>query len=72
MFATKARIDNRKKLVKQQCLPHMSSQYGKLGPLEAEIVSLVWGIPGNFNGFRVMAVLLHGTLLVGISHTLRH
>jgi len=24
--------DNRKKLVKQQCLPHMSSQYGELRP----------------------------------------
>jgi len=31
IFATKARIDNRKKkLVKQQCLPNMSSQYGEL------------------------------------------
>jgi len=32
IFATKARINNRKKLVKQQCLPHMSSQYGELWP----------------------------------------
>jgi len=32
IFATKARIDNRKKLVKQQYLPHMSSQYGELRP----------------------------------------
>jgi len=31
------RNDNRKKLVKQQYLPHMSSQYGELGPLTAEI-----------------------------------
>jgi len=31
------------------------------GPLAAEIVSLVWGTPGNFNGFRVLAELLHGT-----------
>ena len=23
------------------------------GPLAAEIVSLVWGTPANFNGFRV-------------------
>jgi len=30
IFATKARIDNQKKLVKQQYLPHMSSQYGEL------------------------------------------
>jgi len=36
------------------------------GPLAAEIVSLVWGIPGNFNAFRVLAALLHGTLVVGL------
>jgi len=29
------------------------------GPLRAEIVSLVWGTPANFNGFRVLASLLH-------------
>jgi len=39
------------------------------GPLAAEIVSLVWGTPDNFNGFRVLAVLLHGTLVVGVSQT---
>jgi len=38
-------------------------------PLAAEIVSLVWGTPPNFNGFRVLAVLLHGTLVVGSSQT---
>jgi len=31
------------------------------GPLAADIVSLVWGTPANFNGFRVLAALLHGT-----------
>ena len=41
------------------------------GPLVAEIISLVWGTPGNFNGFRVLAAFLHGTLVVGISQTLR-
>ena len=41
------------------------------GPLAAEIVSLVWGTAGNFNGFHVLATLLHGTLVVGISQTLR-
>ena len=39
--------------------------------LAAEIVSLVWGTPANFNGFRVLAALLHGTLVAGVSHTLR-
>jgi len=42
------------------------------GPLAAEIVSLVWGTPGNFNGFRVLAALLHGTLVVSISQTSQH
>ena len=30
------------------------------GPLTAEIGSGVWGTPTNFNGFCVMAALLHG------------
>jgi len=40
------------------------------GPLAAEIVSLVWGTPANFNRFRVLAALLHGTLVMGVSQTL--
>jgi len=39
--------------------------------LAAEIVSLVWGTPTNFNGFRVFAALLYGTVVVGVSQTLR-
>ena len=39
------------------------------GPLAAEILSLVWGTPANVNGFRVLAALLHGTLLVGVSQS---
>jgi len=35
----------------------------------AEITSLVWGTPENFNGFRVSAALLHGTLVVGVSQS---
>jgi len=57
-----------KKLVKQQHLLHIMVNFG---PQAAEIVSLVWGTPANFNGFHVLAVLLHGTLLVGVSETLR-
>jgi len=33
----------------------------KFGLLAAEIVSLVWGTLANFNRFRVLAALLHGT-----------
>jgi len=42
------------------------------GLIAAEIVSLVWGTPANFNGYRVLAALLHGTLVLGVSETLRH
>jgi len=40
------------------------------GILAAEIVSLVWGTPANFNGSRVLAALLHGTLVVGVRQIL--
>ena len=39
------------------------------GLLAAEIVSLVWGTPANLNGFRVLAALLHGTVVVSVSQT---
>jgi len=41
------------------------------GPLATEIVSLVWGTPSHFTGFRVLAAVLQGTLVVGVSQTLR-
>jgi len=41
------------------------------GPLAAEIGSGVWGTPAKFNGYRVLAALLHVTLVVGVSQTLR-
>jgi len=60
-----------KKLVKQQYLLQMSLQYGELGPVTAEIDWRVWGIPSYFNGYRVLAALLHGSQVVGVSQTLR-
>jgi len=48
--------------------PHNMVNFGLL---MAEICWQVWGTPSNFNGFRVLAALLHGTLVVGISQTLR-
>jgi len=41
------------------------------GLLAAEIDPVVWGTPANFNGFRVLAALLHGNQVVGVSQTLR-
>jgi len=42
------------------------------GSLTAEICWQVWGTPSNFNGFRVLAALLHGSQVVSVSQTLRH
>jgi len=58
-----------KKLVKQQYFLYMSPQYGELRPTSGWDISLVWGTPANFNWFRVLAVLLHSTLVVGVSQT---
>jgi len=46
--------------------PHNMVNFGLLA---AQILSLVWGTPANFNGFRVLAALLHGTLVVGVCQT---
>ena len=42
------------------------------GPLAAEIVSLVWGTPGNFNGFRVLATLLQRRRSTEVNQTLHY
>ena len=68
IFATKAHIDNRKKLA--NISPTCPYNMVNFDVLAAEIVSLVWGTPANFNGFRVLAALLHGTLVLGVSETL--
>jgi len=61
IFSAEACIDNwKKKLVKHRytssTCPHNMVNFGT---------------PANFNGFRVLAALLHGTLVVGVSQTLR-
>ena len=69
-FATKARIDNRKKLLNiniSSTCPHNMVNFGQL---EAKVVSLVWGTPANFNGFRVLASLLQRRRLTEASQTL--
>jgi len=63
--------NNRKKLLNSNMFSRCPYNMANFGPLAAEIVSLLWGTPANFNGFRVLAALLHGTLLVGVSQTLR-
>ena len=48
--------------------PHNMVNFGLL---TAEICWRIWGTPSNFNGFRVLAALLHGTLVVGVIQALR-
>jgi len=48
--------------------PHSKVNFG---PLVAKIGSGVWGTQAKFNGFRVLAALLHATLVVGVSQTMR-
>ena len=71
IFATKALSTIGKKLVKQQYLPTCPHNMVNFGSLAAEICWRVWGTPANFNGFRVLAALLHGILVVRISQTLQ-
>jgi len=58
IFTTKARIDNRKNLLNSNMSPTCPYNMVNFGPLTAEICSVVWGTPANFNGFRVWASLL--------------
>jgi len=42
-----------------------------IGPLMAEMGSGVWGSPANFNGFRVLASLLHRHRWTEVNQTLQ-
>jgi len=58
ILATKARIDNRKNLLSMNISSTCPQNMMNFSLLAAEIVSLVWGTPANFNSFRVLASLL--------------
>ena len=58
-----------KRLLSSNISPICPRNMVNFGSLAAEILSLVWGTPGNFNGLGVLAALLHGTLVVGVSQT---
>jgi len=71
ILATKARIDTlEKNLLSSNISSTRSHNMVNFGPLAAEIGLVLWGTPANFNGFRVLAALLHGTPVLGISQTL--
>jgi len=71
IFATKARIDNRKKnLLSSNISSTCPHNMVKFSPLAAEIGPVVWGTPANFNGFRVLAALLQRRRSPGANQTL--
>ena len=61
----------KKNLLNSNVSPTCPHNMVNFSPLEAEICWRVRVPPANFNGFRVLAVLLHGTLVVGVSHALQ-
>jgi len=71
IFATKANIDNRKKLLSSNISSRYPRNMVNFGPPAAEIDPIDCGTPANFNGFRVLAAKLHGTSAVGVNQTLR-
>ena len=58
-----------KNLLNSNISPTCPYNMVNFGPLAAEICWRVWGTPANFNGIRILAALLQGTLVVGISQT---
>jgi len=70
IFANEAHIDNRKKTLNSNVSPKCPRNMVYICSLAAEICWRVWGTPANFNGFCVLAALLNGTLVVGVSQTL--
>ena len=60
IFATQARIDNRKNFLSSNISSSCPDNRVNFFPLPAEIGPVVWGTRANFNGFRVLAALLHG------------
>jgi len=70
IFATKAYIDNRKNLLSSNISSTCPRKTVNVGPLTAETDWRVLGTPKNFNGFRVLASLLHRRRSTEINHTL--
>jgi len=69
-FATKAYIDNLKKIVKQQYLLHMQPQYCELPPTNGRDRLAGLSTPTNFNGVRVLASLLQRRSSTEVHQTL--
>ena len=66
IFGTKTCIDNRKKnLLNSNTSSTCPHNMVNFSPLAAQIDPVVRGTSANFNGFRILAALLHGTPVLG-------
>ena len=70
IFATKAHNDNRRKTQQYNMSSRCSHNMLNFGPLTADICWRVWGPPCKFQQVSHLGILLHGTLVVCVSHTL--
>ena len=66
----KACVDNPKKFLDSNISSTCSHNMVNFGLLAAEIGLPVWGTPANFNGFRVLASLLHRCRSTEMNQTL--
>jgi len=64
-------FDNGKNLLNSSISSTCPHNMANFGPLTAAIGLRVWGTPVNFNRFRVLAALLQGNPVVGVSQTLQ-
>ena len=56
----------KKNLLSSNISPTCPHNMVNIGPLAAEICWRGWGTLANFNGFRVLTALLHGSQLVSV------
>jgi len=70
ILATKACIDNRKKLVNSNICSTYPHSMMNFSSLTAEIGWQVWETPVNFNGFCIFALLLHRCRSTEVHQTL--
>jgi len=71
IFTTKAYIDNGKNLLNSNIFSTWPHNMVNFGPLTTETGWWVWGAPANFNGVRVLALLLQRRRSTEVHQTLR-
>jgi len=71
IFATNSRIDIQKKKLLNSNTSSTSSEFGELRPTNGWDLLASLRHPSKFQRVRVLAALLHGTLVVGVSQILQ-